>query len=1066
VTTCKTMDPFHEQHASHPIGGPGGPDEVLLLLESISNLVADAFVRVSRLVPHTANLKRGQFGCIAWNPQLAVCLAQTISDEHRKGLAVLIDRDATSSEKTCKDLGLLVAKMTIERMPTNGRDGPRLPPFVGTGATRTPELLACLIVHGRLMTPPGSHNGESYASMVSYIRAGIARGILDGVIPDTPEALETTNRVDTLVSTELERTATRDASVVPPEGILLVMPSVRATPGSLATPTGPLATDAVAASNIAEWSSIRAFLQATTSPEAGRLPALSKMLLHLNRIPLREGTSIISVFATETSTNALVLDAAALFAYFAFDVAPDRTKTASFALSVKMVVAAVGDEPKDPDSFVTQGDMSRGGRFWDGEMGEAVPELVGGGIPSWVVRGICSRNVAMFTGLSAIVGQSSKAVAFWRLVGWRLERPRIAALLNEPLVEERGGGGSDTARQQQTVLLRLASLCLHTQTHVGAMLLHLPPPPPPPPNASHEREGFRTLYDLAWTSYANGMWPSTWCDPLSIFRKRLGRTITLLNSITQHASGLSDTKWTYQRRREDRRMADTEGLRPLASKDVVDDSDAEGAADDVRLLRRFFEAIANALKRWSTLPKTIQPSVSEPTRIARMQLQTSALGLPLNDDAVFVQACLEAALSMTEAQIRGSGWSTTMSLPITSGRLMRNGPSFPIIPPLEDAVLPTDDAIRTGARLVYDLMHAVRMLLQDALSTRVPGASKGSTQSAIDPRRFIALVLVSHTRSGARQVAFARLIGKHASTAYMPSMGSTTVATEFPAPHVVGSTDQEEILDASLLPHNLFTNSVQASILDGELTAFESIAAAMVNGLQTATEENKKLWVARYRLAQTLFHSKEGSVQADTLQRLRSLTSDVASEEVERQFDGAFEKLKTFEWFRHCNSNVRGTGPTTGCEIDDREISEHAAPMTNELLDALLGGDDYLTARPASFLSRDAERNAVVAYNRQSALAWMASARPLDLASRHVIGVLRKVGQEGVEQTMWCGKHGMHMRTATIPLLFSWIRPDEAVNRVPDAADEPRLDDDFRREAELALSAYGAAHSRAEHAGP
>ena len=1000
------------------------PTKVSDITYDIAQQVGEGLVQVQRLARRShLSERRGQFGCIAWNAQLAQLLSTSVSAVQRQALASFIDGTDSDATARCSALAThVVATSERLRLSASHLSSSDSPPFLGSGATRVAELLAALVVHGRLLAGTDSSGPTllGYVQLTIHFRAGVCAGILANAV--APYGVETDNgresvlvRIERFGREEQERAVSGDA-VPPPEALLLVMPM-----GAPKVPPDPEA-----------WTILQRFVEATSSGTGASAHPLHRMRMHLSRSCLRDGARIVSIFATETASNAAVMDASRMFAHVVFGVDP-RKEGAHMELSTLLIKAAIDDAPPDAKGSV---DDTYGGRNWDGPMTPATPEVDGGGPPSWVVRGVCSNAVNMFTGLFAAIGQSASAVAYWRLAGWRLDDVSVRTVLRGVhLLELRSA-------KPASALRRLAGLCLHTQTRLGVLLLSQGVPTVPGTGVSIHTG---TLYDMAWTAYTTETWPTAWRDPLSIFRRRLGGgTITLPRSVSADASGLSDYEWHVRHVRELAVMEDG------AADETVDATKATQEVEheklEQKLIVEFYTVVRDALFTWATHADMSSEGDSAVAREARLHIQTTALERYTEHDPAFLRGCLQAALALTEQRLRQSARASTAAPPPppsepdrpTAGHALREAPAYPIVPPFELNQLESANAIRSGAKLVYHVMHAVRLLVTNALWTRVPTVASSAPQSCIDPGRHVALVLVSSTlqmgspdstssTDGAPPfVAFARFLEEETAVAYPPAIDSPFSEVEVEVPELDPHMDPVESLRQNLLPHALLSAPLRRAIINGTVPTEAAVGVAMANALHTAVEARQwRMKTHCQRVMKTVSGlagtpGTPGTPGVGALdQILRELLPGVSREALLKSFTQQMDAFATEL------AHKTGTEPKPmGAEA----TLEQAVAMgiqdglySNKVLDEQLGGHAFRNATPARVASAQHETATNAAFARLQPLGWL-KARPVDSASGHVLKLIQELRLTMLHRGPCYVQSGFDRRCGTACYLVSWER--------------------------------------------
>jgi hypothetical protein len=363
------------------------------------------------------------------------------------------------------------------------------------------------------------------------------------------------------------------------------------------------------------------------------------------------------------------------------------------------------------------------------------------------------------------------------------------------------------------------------------------------------------------------------------------------------------------------------------------------------------------------------------------------------------------------------------------------------------------EAVHSGAKSLYHLMHAVQRLVTTAMWTHVHRVATREPQSCLDPTRHVALLVVGSafdvTPSAAATpsldpstpfVAFARVLEETTAAAHPPSVDSRFAG-------ILEEEDEEAVRATSHLPpiaaarkkaleYALLDGGLRGSIVNGSVPFAATLGASMTDALHVAVEKRqRKLRRQHAAIAAAIAASTnaEGGVTnvANAL-RTHLFPSDETSDPLLDVFQRARDVLSTTIGGMTHHAQALKSDPSDALD-EVVNLCVEGGALDAEGLDDSMGGHQFLHATPARARATARAAATSAAFARMPPLGWL-HATPLDHATGHVLDVIKTVRTELLQRGPCYLCSGFDPQTGMACYLVSWEREG---NVVP-ASDETR----------------------------
>lgn len=712
------------------------------------------------------------------------------------------------------------------------------------------------------------------------------------------------------------------------------------------------------------------------------LTILQFMETHLRGSGLRDACKIDSIFPEESTSTADLLDASCRFARLALRDTDGDLLVDSWR--IKLLVAAL----------------------------DGVEE-------SWVVRGAVSSSAEALTGWFASRGQRPASVAYWRMIGWRLDDASAKAFCRRVK--------SQLRQLTPDLLHRLTQMCLFCPTRLSIWML-----------VEYEHTSLLEHALLQWMQAGHR---SETLDPLMCFGRRLGGTVSFAYTISPASAGLDEDVWERLHAYEDEIRFNIK--EPLPKSSMVSE-EVEKGSKEVDLVGRLYQELHRALT--THLVPCLQSSMCQ------WMLMCNGLSTYDRHEAEYVQVCLRASIDVQAMRL--------ISPPYVEGLSpLCNAPAYLYYPTCSCAemcelrtdpntitsthilkTLNAESTRDTATRLMHRVAQNVAYLIDQSLALRLRHSESGEESSPLHSSRHAAVVvLMPALATDAPPVLFARFLTSTTMESFPPSISSdvlldaveeATSASVSPGP--VGSAAA-----APSLPLSVLNKEDEARINQQRLAGGAVLASKFALCMQDAA------FVRHKRIRREAEHLHAARIALHTQQGRRQTMRVLAA-----QYNAQPEHVEQLLTHAHHSMQQDALPPTNSTDSTDSTEEAHKhfdvalqKLMQNGLLDRQVlqkGQKELREATPYTLDTWD-ERMAFAKRMQEQRRCLQGTA--YDAASEHVIGIIAAARDEWITRGTHTVQGNVDPECGLIPMLVTWetratdlhrLSGDEALRAVRD----------------------------------
>ena len=745
---------------------------------------------------------------------------------------------------------------------------------------------------------------------------------------------------------------------------------------------------------------------------------------HLDSCSIRNSVRVSSIYATETSSVAYLLDATCIFLRTLHrDRTHEERRVPGEEDATTLPVAATTSSIEIDVDIVM----------------DALEK------DSWVLDGACSNAAMAINGLVACYGQRPSSLLYWRCIGWRTTDTDVSTLCARLLkrIHSDSAAMSDQHEMPRDVaqLIRLGALCLHAQTRASLIFLnakvssfHWTRLRAAAKRPLHEAHSYGdTLCALCFASWQWDLWPRQYCPPMACLFRRLGGTISMSYSTSYARCGLQQSVIDSTEQSE-LYYIDHETAKPSPhsndSMGLEDDSTDDGA-----VYNTFVETLAAACDVLRDAKRTQSFTCAAMERFS-------------NHDYAFVIKMLAHSIERVSESMRVASMATPTDPPsrvgedvLTFGRVYAdafNAPVLPRLSQLTSAVCMTEQAtLEHIQRAMQDPMasnrvsrilhragqHTANLLEEAARVTAVRSDRCAKPVSITDQTRHVALLWFGcplgvqlGDLSESKPLVFARFISQATSVSY--PVDSESDATQESTRDVFApallSQDDEAAVSMSHVPFDrLVASNMMVAMVGSNDHRMKAVAQERVR-VANATD-------ALYATASTSeFLSKVTGVDAeDVVHELGTMVQDAVVRINEWQSNLATPQGHTEAPEAHAHSaRLASKSPEEAIELCDEVFADAQKRGLLKELGTLDPGKRQLLWQTPCLASED---------KQEWLRRWLSTLDPrhmdvhcYDGLSQHVVDTIVKVSCSSKSQTMCIARCAVDAESALTPTLISW----------------------------------------------
>ena len=620
---------------------------------------------------------------------------------------------------------------------------------------------------------------------------------------------------------------------------------------------------------------------------------------------------------------------------------------------------------------------------------------------SWVVRGAVSSSAEALTGWFASRGQRPASVAYWRLLGWRLDDAGAKALCRHV-----------QSKLTTETLQRLVQMCLFCPTRLSIWMLveyqHV---------SLLEYGVQRWIKDSTQNSHLS--------NPLLCFGRRLGGTVSFAYTTSLASAGVDDRPWK-------RLHAEEDAVRFHHKHQMSENEPEEEQEDATDLIGRLYQEL------FRTLTALVDSFLG--SSAGQWMLMCNGLSTYDRHEAEYVHVCLRASIQTQTLRLMSPPYFEGLSplcnvpayfyLPTCAelGELRRNAEAATNSTALV-RTWSADLARDAATRLVHRVGQNVAHLLDQSLALRLRHSQSGEETSPLHSSRHAALVvLMPPLATDAPPILFARFVTPTTADAFPAPINSDPVmdvivnAVEAPKDASFSNFINESMPQLSILTSDDEAHIVKERLAGGAILASKFAMCAQDAAFKRHTQLRKE--AESLHAARIAMHTQQGPRQT---MRMLAAQYNVSPEHVETLLKQTHAEIKqqlheTNPSHGDADNNADMKTPSID-PVDDTHAQFDAALqqlMQNGILDRQVLQKGLRELRTATPYALDTWDERMEFAKRMQEQRRCLQGPAYDAISQHVIGIIAAARDEWSSRGTHTVQGNVDPECGLVPMLVTW----------------------------------------------